>query len=74
MLNMLLAKWNSKNKLGNHESNEDKSDNIAVQTQHQSSTARNKKNSVTEYSNRNTAKLIDKTAQTTTTNSCTNKE
>jgi len=45
---MLLAKWNSKNKSGNHESSEDTSENVAVQTRHWSNTKKKKKDSVTE--------------------------
>ena len=71
---MSLAKWNSRNKSGNHESSEDKSENVVVQTRHQSNTARSKKDSETDHSNHSTEKLIGKIAQTTTTNSCANKE
>jgi len=71
---MSSAKWNSQNKLGNHESSEDTSENVAVQTRHQSNTARSKKDSGTDQSNHSTEKLIGKIAQTTTINSCAKEE
>jgi len=74
MLNVSSAKQNSQNKLGNHESSEDTSENVAVQTRHWSNTARSKKDSGTDHSNCSTEKLIGKIAQTTTTNSHANKE
>jgi len=69
---MSSAKWNSRNKLGNHDSSEDTSENVAVQTRHRSNTARSKKDSGTDHSNCSTEKLIGKIAQTTTTNSHAN--
>ena len=71
---MSLAKRNSRNKSGNHESSEDTSENVAVQTRHQSNTARSKKDSGTGHSNRSADKIIGKIAQTTTTNSRANNE
>ena len=66
----VFGKWNSRN----HESSEDKSENVVVQTRYQSNTARSKKDSGTDHSNRSDEKLIGKIAQTTTTNSCANNE
>jgi len=71
---MSLAKRNSRNKSGNHESSDDTSENVAVQTRHQSNTARSKKDSGTGHSNRSADKIIGKIAQTTTTNSRANNE